>query len=247
MSLTYDSRLVPAHDKNKRSASVLLMNEAPGPSEAKSSIPSFGRQGGNIFHALRRAGIEWAVNHPNFCWPANGTAEQSLRHSQKADFLKTRGDHITCTNSFPCWPKPTPTSCKFCPDKKCVTFCNACGPKPTPTSCKFCPPRDADVLCEQNLARIRLEIHSNHRVILICGKFAYLACVGRSLSNPSDREGTQLDQGEMDELNQRLAYRFEKAWYMGHTRRWSFRWNETISTLRCVSQFVGWSLLASEV
>ena len=223
MSLTCDSRLVPAHDKNKRSASVLLMNEAPGPSEAKSSIPSFGRQGGNIFHALRRAGIEWAVNHPNFCWPANGTTEQSLRHSQKANFLETRGDHITCTNSFPRWPKPTPTSCKFC------------------------PPRDADVLCEQNLARIRLEIHSNHRVILICGKFAYLACVGRSLSNPSDREGTQLDQGEMDELNQRLAYRFEKAWYMGHTRRWSFRWNETISTLRCVSQFVGWSLLASEV
>ena len=219
MKPTYDSRFVPAHDGP--GASVLLMNEAPGPSEAASGIPSFGQQGSNIFHALRRAGISWAIAYRKFKWPRNGDAEQSARHRQKAAFLETRSRHITCTNAFPRWPKPSPTSDDFC------------------------PPCETDVISPKNINRIRREVRSTHRVILICGHYAFLACVGRSLSSPANREGTEMTQDEMRELNERLASQFERGWYMGHTRRWSTRPNETASTLRLVSQFIGWSLGAN--
>jgi hypothetical protein len=130
MKPIYDSRFVPVHD-DKIGASVFLMNEAPGPSEAISGMPSFGQQGANIFHALRNAGILWAVAHKKFVWPKNVPAQQSERHRQKADFLTSRARYITCTNAFPRWPKPSINSEKFC------------------------PPLEADVVAPENIARIR--------------------------------------------------------------------------------------------
>ncbi len=114
MKPIYDSRTVLVHDANV-GASVFLMNEAPGPDEAASGVPSFGRQGANIFHTLRYAGISWAVTHQNFVWPIkNGDPQQSERHRHKAEFLATRARYITCTNAFPRWPKPSINSEKFC-------------------------------------------------------------------------------------------------------------------------------------
>ena len=113
MTPTYDSRFVLAHDEP--GASVLLMNEAPGPSEAVSGIPSFGQQGANIFHAFRKAGVRWAVDHQRFVWPTNGAIQQSERHRKKAAFLHSRAQHVTCTNAFPRWPKPSLDSNGFCP------------------------------------------------------------------------------------------------------------------------------------
>ena len=220
MTFIYDSRLVSAHD-DALGASVLLMNEAPGPSEAVSGIPSFGQQGANIFHALRKAGICWAVAHQRFVWAKNVTTQQSERHRKKAAFLHSRAKHITTTNAFPRWPRPSLDSSGFC------------------------PPREADVISPDNIVRIRDEVRATHRVILICGNYAYLACVGKSLPHPATRETTELTVAEMQQLNERLHSRFEKGWYMGHTRRWSTRSNEITRTLRLVAQYVGWSIDAN--
>jgi hypothetical protein len=217
MKPVYDPRHVPAHD-NKIGATVLLMNEAPGPSEAISGIPSFGQQGANIFHALRTAGILWAVAHQKFVWPKNGAAEQSERHQQKADFLNTRARYITCTNAFPQWPKPSIDSAKFC------------------------PPREEDVVAAENIARIRSELHSTHRAILICGAYAYLACIGNRLLHPSAREASELTPAEINVLNERLLSNFERGWYMGHTRRWTTQKENVSLSLRQLAEFSGWSL-----
>ena len=217
MKPIYDSRTVPAHD-DKIGASVFLMNEAPGPSEATSGIPSFGQQGANIFHALRNAGISWAVAHQKFVWPKNGTAQQSERHRQKTEFLTARALYITCTNAFPQWPKPSINSESFC------------------------PPHQEDVVAAENIARIRSELHSTHRAILICGAYAYMACIGKSLLYPSTREATELTAAEIKELNKRLLSNFEKGWYMGHTRRWSTRKQKISSALRLLAEFSGWRL-----
>ena len=192
------------------------MNEAPGPSEAASGIPSFGQQGANVFHALRNAGISWAIAHQKFVWPINVATQLSERHRQKAAFLKTRAHHITCTNAFPRWPKPSHSSDKFC------------------------PPRYEDVVSVENITRIRSELQSTHRAILICGTYAYLACLGKNLSNPSTREATELTSDEIDDLNERLNSHFEKGWYMGHTRRWSTQPNKIASTLRLLAEFLDW-------
>lgn len=217
MKPVYDSRFVPAHD-GKLGASVLLMNEAPGPSEATSGIPSFGQQGASIFHALRNAGISWAVAHRRFVWPKDEATLRSERHRQKAKFLADRALHITCTNAFPRWPKPNVDS-------------NG-----------FCPPHEWDVVSDENIARIRREVQSTHRAIMICGAYAYLACIGRKLPHPGTRETTELTATELHDLNERLNSQFEKGWYMGHTRRWATRPYETASTLRVIAQFSGWSL-----
>lgn len=217
MNPVYDPRHVPAHD-DKIDATVFLMNEAPGPSEATSGIPSFGQQGANIFHALRSAGILWAVAHRKFVWPKNGVGENSERHQQKAEFLKTRAQYITCTNAFPHWPRPSINSAKFC------------------------PPREEDVISIENIERIRSELRSTHRAILICGACAYIACIGKSLLYPASRECSELSSAEIQELNERLRSNFEKGWYMGHTRRWSTQRQKVSLALRQLAEFLGWSL-----
>ena len=78
-SVVYHERVVPSHGEAAGPA-VLLVNEAPGPSEAIAGIPSFGQQGANIFHSLRAAGISWAATHERFVWPRNGESNQSKRH-----------------------------------------------------------------------------------------------------------------------------------------------------------------------
>jgi hypothetical protein len=44
----YDDRVVPSHG-DAIGPVALLVNEAPGPSEASSGIPSFGQQGATYF------------------------------------------------------------------------------------------------------------------------------------------------------------------------------------------------------
>ncbi len=217
MKPVYDTRHVPAHG-DELNTTVFLMNEAPGPSEAVSGIPSFGQQGANIFHALRNAGISWAVAHQRFVWPINVAANDSRHHSQKDSFLITRAHHITCTNAFSRWPKPSDSSNSVC------------------------PPNIKDVVSLENISRIRSEVHATHRVILICGAYAYLACIGKSLSHPAAREGTVLTTAEIQVLNERLHSRFEKGWYMGHTRRWLIRKDATTASLRLIAEYLGWSL-----
>jgi hypothetical protein len=51
-----------------------------------------------------------------------------------------------------------------------------------------------------------------------------------------------LTVAELHDLNTRLNSKFERGWYMGHTRRWAYRSHETASALRVIAQFAGWSL-----
>lgn len=217
MKIVYDTRRVPAHNA-KIPASVYLMNEAPGPDEALAGIPSFGQQGANIFHSLRMAGISWATWFPKIVWPKNGSPEKSARHQEKEDFLLARARHITCTNAFPHWPKPHV-------DSK-----------------TFCPPLEADVLSSENIERIKCELQSTSKAILICGTFAYMACTGIKLSSPSTREGTELSHDEISTINHRLSAKFEKGWYMGHTRRWSISKVKTLTALKELAHFSKWAL-----
>jgi hypothetical protein len=217
MKVSYDSRFVPAHDKASQ-APVFLMNEAPGPDEAASGIPLFGQQGANLFHALRNAGITWAVNHQKFTWPKNGADRQDLRHIQKREFLVTRAKYFTCTNAYPYWPKPHDNSTKFC------------------------PPLKSDVLSEKNIERIRSEVSQNHTAILICGGFAHITCTGEELSNPSQREFSELTQNEIQITNTRFNSNLQKGWYMGHTRRWSMNQQKAICTLKKLAKFMNWPL-----
>ena len=218
MTVAYDSRFIPAHGCHL-GPTVLLMNEAPGPSEANAGIPSFGQQGANIFNALRNAGISWALSHNHFSWPIKPNTVQTDRHRRKEEFLADRALHITSTNAYPFWPQPNPESSGFCTPEKVA------------------------VLSNWNRSRIRSEVLSTHRAIMICGSSAYLACVGRNLQYPSAREFTLLSITELQDLNRRLSSQFELGWYMGHTRRWSLRASETKSTLRDISRFLGWSLM----
>lgn len=220
VTTTYDFRTVPAHNGNP-GASVFLMNEAPGPSEAVTGIPSFGQQGANIFHALRKAGISWAAAHKKFCWPKDGPLDKSKRHQQKAAFLASRAEHITCSNSFPRWPKP--------------------ANKPN----GFCPPLEKDVASTSNINRIIGEILPTHRVILVCGAMAYYACLGKNLHSPATREGSALSVEELQMLNARLHSNFEYGWYMGHTRRWTLKAGQTQPALKLIAKHVGWTLETS--
>jgi hypothetical protein len=217
LAISYDSRFVPAHDK-EFSAPVLLINEAPGPDEAASCIPLFGQQGANLFHAFRNAGILWALTHKKFRWPKNGEDRQNERHRQKKEFLITRAKHITCTNAYPYWPKPNDNSAQFC------------------------PPLESDVLSIKNIERIRDEICPNHEVILICGQYAYLACTGNELTHPSKRESSELTQIEIQRTNSRLKSNFKKGWYMGHTRRWSMNQRNISCALNCLAKYLNWPL-----
>lgn len=217
MVAIYDSRHINAHGI-ANSAELFLINEAPGPSEAESGIPSFGRQGANIYHALRAAGISWAVDHPKFKWRVNFSTQNTKQDQEKEKFLKIRANHITCSNAFPRWPKPS-------------IYSNG-----------FCAPSSEDVISTDNIKRIKDELCVSHRSILICGYYAYLACIGNTICNPSTRECTALTEIELKTLNDRLNSEFKAGWYMGHTRRWLMRKNETASALRRVANFLGWNI-----
>lgn len=224
MTPYYDPRDVPAH--GEASATVLLMNEAPGPLEAESGIPSFGPQGGNIYRALRRAQVQWATSAPSFAWPQKRpkgqSAQELIRHGFKADFLRERACHMTCTNAYSHWPKSSPEANDFR------------------------PPREFDVLSEENLLRIRREVRPNHGVLLVCGTYAYLACTGTTLLQSSKRELSLLDSVELQRVNDRLQSRFQTGWYMGHTRRWSLHAQDTTSALRSVANDVAWVLVDAD-
>ena len=217
MSITYDCRFVSVHD-NDSIAQVLLMNEAPGPDEAASGIPLYGQQGANLFHALRAAGIEWAVNHEKFVWPKNDSVQSDVRQSKKKSFLATRAKHITCTNSYPYWPKPNDE----------------------PNS--FCPPDKEKVLEQTNIRRLKNEIAPTHTVLLICGRYAYIACTGNELHQPENREFTELTEVEIESVNSRLNAKFKIGWYMGHTRRWSLNQHSATSILRKISEYLNWAI-----
>lgn len=214
----YDPRSVLAH--GEPSAVVLLMNEAPGPREAEAGIPSFGQQGANIYHALRRAGVGWATSAPCFSWPQKPSHKQSELNRQrlKEEFLLERARYMTCTNSYSYWPKS--------------------GPGAT----DFQDPAEADVLSVENTRRIAREVIPSHKILLVCGEFAYLACFGATLSNPSSRELTSLSDSELASLNGRLDSTFTDGWYMGHTRRWSLHSRLTTRVLRSVAVKAGWVL-----
>ena len=215
MTFYYHPREVAAH--GAASATVFLMNEAPGPSEAESGIPSFGLQGANIYHALRKANINWAISTPSFVWPRG--EGQTERHRLKEEFLRLRANHMTCSNAYSRWPRSNST---------------AKG---------FLHPKAPDVLSSKNIDRIQREVRtSNHHILLVCGKFAYLACTGREIFKPSSIESTPLTLIELQNINVRLQSGFQEAWYMGHTRRWLTHAEKTVGALHSISASAAWQL-----
>lgn len=217
MTVLYDSRFVPAHGRDFH-AQVLLMNEAPGPDEAVSGVPLYGQQGANLFHALRAAGIVWAENFGKFIWPKNDRNLHDVRQRKKRSFLATRAQYITCTNAFPYWPKPSDNIDSFC------------------------PPLKKDVCGIENIERIKGEILASHSVLVICGRYAYIACTGEELCHPSKREYTELTSEELKTTNTRLNSNFKKGWYMGHTRRWSLNKHRSSPPLRELARTLDWQL-----
>jgi uracil-DNA glycosylase len=217
----YDPRIVPVHGNAE--ATVLLLNEAPGPVEAYYQTPSIGDQGGNIYRSFRRAKIKWANDFELFSWPKKIPEDYvSPQKMQRAfelrdDFLRLRAKHITCSNAYDRWPRSGPAANDFV------------------------DPAPEDVLSDINIMRIRNEITSNHRVILICGEYAWLACFGTTLIKPSTHEGRRLSPEELKFINQRLSSSFTYGWYMGHTRRWSFDRNKISSALHTVADVVKWT------
>ncbi|MBP6366088.1 MAG: hypothetical protein KA343_01970 [Nitrosomonas sp.] len=220
MTFCYHSREVAAHGTAR--ATVFLMNEAPGPSEAASGIPSFGQQGGNIYHALRKANINWAIAAPSFVWPrSEGKTE---RHHLKEEFLRLRANHMTCSNAYSRWPRSNSTAKDFL------------------------PPRAHDVLSSENIVRIQQEIRTaDHGILLVCGRFAYLACTGKEIFHPSLMESEPLSLVELQSINKRLQSVFQEAWYMGHTRRWLTHAEKTVVALHTISKSAAWKLRTGDV
>jgi hypothetical protein len=212
---------VPSHG-DPTGPRVLLVNEAPGPDEAVAGIPLFGMQGANLFHALQSAGIGWATSSPKFVWPCRGGLDRTSRHVLKALFLEERSRNITCTNAFPQWPKPS-------------VDLNG-----------FCAPSDRDVLSQTNLRRLQSEIAETHSVVLVCGRSAYLACIGSKLQDPETRERSELLPSELSALSARLGGGVKSGWYMGHTRRWLTKADKTRSVLQQVAHRVGWKVVSNE-
>ena len=196
-------------------SNVLLMNEAPGKNEAVSGIPLYGMQGANLYHSLYKTNIEWAIQHGDFIW------KQAVDTLQKTAFLQIRETKITCTNSFNKWPKPNAES------EKSIA------------------PGSNDVLNELNIIRIRNEISANHTIILLCGKFSYLACTGTEITNPEQRECEQLSPEEIAIINNRLNSNIQSGWYMGHTRRWSLHQDRITRTLRSIAGAANWPIVVN--
>ncbi|MGJ7523428.1 hypothetical protein ACSFA0_23310 [Variovorax sp. LT1P1] len=211
---SYDPRIVAAHGDEL--ASVMLMNEAPGPDEADGGIPLLGQQGANLYHAFRKAEVAWVAAHGTFVW-AKTLAATADRLAKKAAFLSSRAKHITCTNAYAQWPK---------------TEAEGRG---------FIAPAAVDVLSTANLARMQGEVRASHRILLLCGASAYLACCGETLMSPQSREGTELTETELARVNDRLGSAFEAGWYLGHTRRWNMRQAVIGNALQRVAVQAGWT------
>lgn len=212
--IIYDPRQVPAH--GGKTATVFLVNEAPGPDEADTGIPLYGQQGANLYHALRRSGIEWAMAQGQFAWPV--AAQDTVRLGLKRQFLACRKAHITCTNAYDRWPRQD-------------------GGK-----ARFCTPGHAELLSPANLERLRQEANDAHQVILICGKAAYLACTGQEMQDASTHERQPVGDGVLHNINSRLNANFKAGWYMGHTRRWLMSPESSFKALRACAAVVGWAL-----
>lgn len=200
----YHENTVPAH--GGADATMFLLNEAPGDCEAAELIPLVATQGGMLRRHLQLAGIDWAEKLGSFRWPRvvrsvrkGGNRPEVIDQYQKRDAaLLLRAHYITCSNSFDRWPKPLNGKTKFAnPDVE-------------------------DVLSNENLERLRREVTENHRVILICGEFAWLACFGSRLENPRAKERERLSDEEVEIINARFGSKFEAGWYMGHTGKWNF-------------------------
>jgi hypothetical protein len=217
----YDLNPVAAHGST--TATIFLLNEAPGQCEAEAGIPLIGQQGGNVYRSFRSAGIPWAVELPQIKWPSksacryrNRDAALEKRFQQREELLETRRHYMVCSNAFDRWPKSRADTCDSV------------------------RPADADVLSVENMNRLRSEISVSHKILLICGEAAWIACVGKPIQHPSQFEGTKLNADNLVIVNQRLESSFRHAWYMGHTRRWSLNARKTSAALKSVANFAGW-------
>ena len=219
----YDGRIVPAHGNSE--ATVFLINEAPGPCEAYYLIPSVGDQGGNLYRALQRAGIVWVQQIENlekFKWPK--LIQDQYKHPEEMkqifelrdQVLAVRAKFIKCTNAFNQWPRSSYEACDTV------------------------DPAVADVLSSQNIDRLASEVPEQHKVILVCGAFAWLSCLGYPLSSPAMREHSRLSKDELQIINKRFKSDFSSGWYMGHTRRWSLDTEKTSRVLKEIAQNAGW-------
>lgn len=229
MAPTYDHRQIAAH--GSREATIFLVNEAPGDCEAYYGIPSVASQGGNIYRALRDAGVQWALALKKFSWPTKTQCKYANPYGSKEiqqfldrdDALAIRAKYITCTNAFDRWPSE--------------------GDK------KFVPPEDNLICSVENMERLRGEATPNHQVLLICGKPAWLACHGTVLADPDAKERTQVSDRELEAINRHLKASFESAWYMGHTGRWNRKTNKygplppVQETLKGIAKAAGWLLV----
>lgn len=217
----YDKRIVSVHGGAE--STVFLVNEAPGPCEAHYRIPSVGQQGGNIYWAFRRAKIGWTCEFEKFSWPRKirecykDPSKMSHRFELRDEFLSIRAKYLACSNAYPYWPRSNK-----------ITW-------------DWVDPSQDDVLSEANIKRLKDEILSSHQVILVCGEYAWLACHGSELPQPSTREGTALSRSELKHINSRLSSAFSAGWYMGHTRRWSFDVEKISKTLKSVENVANWS------
>lgn len=224
--INYHEQKVAAH--GSREASVFLVNEAPGDCETYYGIPSVASQGGNIYRALREAGVRWAMELNEFSWPtgiqsnyakpeAKNVVQQFV---ERDDALSIRASYITCTNAYDRWPTR--------------------GKK------KFITPEDKRVLDLENMERLRREATPNHRVLLICGKAAWLACHGTELTDQNAIERTQISAKDLQVINGHLRASFECGWYMGYTGRWTLKTNKrgplrlAHEVLRDVAKAAGW-------
>ncbi len=217
----YDSRIVPSHGGPE--STVFFVNEAPGPCEAHYGIPSVGAQGGNIFWALRKAQIPWAMESDPLPWPRKilecykEPSKVQSRFERRDAFLQKRAKYITCSNAYPQWPRTDNITCDWQ------------------------DPAQNDVLKNDNLERLKREVHRNHKVILVCGEYAWMACLGTPISKLSEREGSVLCPEELSHINGRLSSDFQAGWYMGHTRRWSLNAERISKVLKEVAKAAGWS------
>lgn len=203
-------------------ATALLVNEAPGRSEAEYRIPSIGPQGGNIYREFRAAGIAWATSFPKFSWPNLILDRYRFPERKKQDFalrdqfLAVRAGYLACTNAYDRWPRSAPGADDWV------------------------DPGLDDVLSIENIDRLRGETLKRHRVLLVCGEFAWIACMGTNLDRPASREGTRLTEEELQVAISRLSGAFTHGWYMGHTRKWSFARERISRVLQEVAAAAGW-------
>ena len=194
--VNYDHRLVVAH--GSETATVYLLNEAPGPREARSGIPAVAQQGGNIYRALIDANITWATNFNHgrrFSWPRYDSPRDYAkphRHvtqfALRDAFLAVRGRYVKCSNAYPYWPKRDGV---------------ADG---------WEDPEPSDILCQRNLQRISCEITRDMTVLLVCGEYAWLARTGETLDHPEQMEGQALSANHLARINKRFKASFSHAW-----------------------------------